>query len=102
MPTAKNAKVAVQPKIEANFSIPIIKLPQPDGSILVKAGKPIVCAPFVSVAEFSKATTLSMRYIEQLCEEGRLKHRRLTDKPHSKILINRDELARYMALEGEI
>lgn len=84
------------------FHVPALKLRQPDGSLLVKAGKPEVCEPEVSVTEFSKATGISRRYISTLCDEGRLNHRRLTPKKNSKILILRAEISRYKRLEGDI
>jgi hypothetical protein len=43
-----------------------------------------------------------MRYIRNLCEQGHIKHRRLTEKSGSKLLIFRSELERYSHLEGEI
>lgn len=82
--------------------IPAIRIPQPDGSLLIRPGKPEIVDPHVSVAQFARETGISMRYIEQLCEQGHLVHRRLTPKTGSKILIPRSELERYKSLHGEI
>jgi len=84
------------------FHIPVIKLPQPDGSLLVKAGKPQIAEPEISVSRFSKETGISCRHIQTLCEQGMILHRRLTPKSGSKILIPLSELARYKNLHGDV
>lgn len=90
------------PFVEPTFYVPVIKIPQGDGSLLVKAGKPQICEPEVSVLTFHKETGISIRHIETLCEQGLIKHRRLTPKKKSKMMIPRSELERYKALEGEV
>ena len=90
------------PFVEPMFHVPVIKLRQPDGSILVKAGKPEVVSPEVSISEFHALTGISRRHIATLCEQGLITHRRLTPKRSSKILIPRSEADRFKRLEGEI
>ena len=101
----KNATTTNQvelPFLEPTFHIPVIKLRQPDGSLLVRAGRPEICEPEVSIAEFSKATGISVRHIWTLCEEGHINHRRLTPKKGSKIIIPRTELTRFKTLKGDV
>ena len=90
------------PFVEPMFRIPVIKLRQSDGSLLIKAGRPEIMEPEVSVAVFNKETGVSKRYIAELCEQGLIKHRRLTPKKDSKILIPRSEIDRYRNLQGEV
>ncbi len=84
-----------------SFTVPVIKLRQPDGSLLVKVGKPELVDPEVSVTVFSKQTGISKRHIATLCEQGLIQHRRLTPKKDSKILIPRTEMDRYRRLSDE-
>ena len=90
------------PFVEPVFRIPVIKLRQSDGSLLVKAGKPELMEPEVSVTQFHKETGVSKRHIATLCEQGMIQHRRLTPKKDSKILIPRSEVDRFRDLHGEI
>ena len=90
------------PFLEPLFHVPVIKLRQPDGSLLVRAGQPQIVEPEVSVFQFHKTTGISIRYISQLCEQGFLVHRRLSPKRKSKILIPRSEICRFQNLRGEI
>ena len=83
------------------FRVPLIKLRQADGSLLVKAGKPEIVESEVSVSVFHRETGVSKRHIATLCEQGFIKHRRLTPKKDSKIMILRSEIARYRALDGD-
>lgn len=49
---------------------PTLKIPQPDGSFLIKAGKPQMIEPDMSVAEAARLLRLSVRWIELQCEQG--------------------------------
>jgi len=101
----KNATTTNQVELpfpEPTFRVPVIKLRQPDGSIMVKAGRLELCEAEMSVTQFGKETGISKRHICRLCEQGLIKHRRLTPKTDSKILIPRSELERFKKLEGEI
>jgi hypothetical protein len=84
-----------------SFSVPVIKMRQPDGSIIVRAGRPEMVDSEVSIAVFNKETGVSRRYIAQLCEQGLIQHRRLTPKKDSKILIPRSEIARFLKLSDD-
>jgi hypothetical protein len=87
--------------VEPAFSVPVIKMRQPDGSLLVKAGRPEMVADEVSVSTFHKETGVSKRHIATLCEQGLIQHRRLTPKKDSKIMIPRSEIERFHHLDGE-
>jgi hypothetical protein len=82
--------------VEPEFRVGVIKLRQPDGSLLVMAGQ-----PQVSIAQFAKETGISNRHIATLCEQGLIEHRRLTPKNGSKILIPHSEVDRFLALDDE-
>jgi len=86
---------------EPAFRVPVIKMRQPDGSLLVKAGRPEVVDGEVTIAEFHRETKVSKRYIAELCEQGHIKHRRLSPKKDSKILIPRSEIDRYLNLQDD-
>ena len=98
----KKTKISATTPPELSFRVPVLKLRQPDGSLLVKAGRPEIVPDEVSVAIFSKETGVSKRYIAELCEQGYIQHRRLTPKKDSKILIPRPELDRYRNLHGDV
>jgi len=83
------------------FAAPVIKTRQPDGSILIKAGRLEIVPDEVTVAEFHRETRVSKRYIAELCEQGLIQHRRLTPKKDSKILIPRSEIDRYRNLHAD-
>lgn len=83
------------------FRVAAIKVRQPDGSILVKAGRPEAVEAEITIAEFHRESRVSKRYIAELCEQGHIQHRRLTPKKDSKILIPRSELERYLNLAAE-
>jgi hypothetical protein len=99
-PTDKKKTPAAMPP-DPTFHVTVIKIRQPDGSLLVKPGRPEIVAPEVSVTDFSKATGVSSRHIESLCEQGFIPHRRLTPKNNSKILIPQDEISRFLHLGDE-
>lgn len=76
--------------------VPIVKVPQPDGSVLVKAGKPQILENEIGTAEFARMTGMSQSYVELLCNEGKLQWRRMTPKAKSKFLIPASEVTRYL------
>jgi hypothetical protein len=51
--------------------IPAIKIPQPDGSILFKAGKPILVEEMIGTAEAARLLGASRRWVETECSLGR-------------------------------
>lgn len=85
-----------------DFQIQVVKIPQPDGSLLIKPGRTLMVQPELTISQFSKKTGISIRHVSRLCDEGHLQHRRLTPKNKSKILIPISELARYKTLEGDV
>lgn len=50
--------------------IPTVKIPQPDGSVLIKPGKPIEVGDDVTVTEAAKILGLSSRQVQKLCQDG--------------------------------
>jgi hypothetical protein len=78
--------------------VPIVKVPQPGGGVLVVPGKPQILAPEISTHEFSAKTGISQRHVERLCEEGKIKSRRMVpDNLKSKLLIPVTEVERYLS-----
>jgi hypothetical protein len=53
--------------------VPAVRIPQPDGSILFKAGKPMVVEAEISTHEAAKLLGLSQRHIEHQCAIGLFK-----------------------------
>jgi hypothetical protein len=82
------------------FRTPSVRIPQPDGSVLIKAGKPILEAEEIRVPEFSRRTGLSRRYVQYLCEIGKIDCRRMSDLAKSWYLIPTSELDRYLQFKG--
>lgn len=85
-----------------DFHIPVIQMPQPDGSLVVRPGQPEVREREVTIAEFSRKSRISVRHLSRLCELGQIEHRHLTNKQRSKIMIPRSELVRYRKIEGDV
>ena len=53
--------------------IPAVKINQPNGSVLFRAGKPIVMADVVTAFEAATILSLSKHHIENQCSEGLFK-----------------------------
>lgn len=87
--------------VEPTICVQVIKVRQPDGSLLFKAGRPEIVEPEVSVSVFHKETGVSKRHIATLCGQGLIQHRRLTPKKDSKILIPRSEIDRYRKIDSD-
>jgi hypothetical protein len=83
--------------------IPAIRVPQPDGSILIRAGKPYIAEPEMGISEAAKVLGLSARYLEYQCSIGVWKSaRKPGGMPRSRWRISRAEvLQRAQAQPGE-
>ncbi len=76
-------------------TVPTIKLMQPDGSVLVKVGKPVIADPEVSVSEAAELLGLSTRHIEYQCSVGLFESAyKPGGRPRSKWKISREEVMR--------
>lgn len=53
--------------------IPAINVPQPDGSVVIKPGKPIEVGGAISTLEASKILGISDRRVQYLCQIGNFK-----------------------------
>jgi hypothetical protein len=53
--------------------VPAIRIPQPDGSILFKAGKPVVVEEQIGTAEAARLLGMSQRWVITECILGRFK-----------------------------
>jgi len=53
--------------------IPIIKVAQADGSILIKPGKPVVVEAMIGTRETARILGMSIRWVIVQCEEGQFK-----------------------------
>jgi hypothetical protein len=82
-----------------NVVFPPIKIQQPDGSILIKPGKPVVLGKEMRCTEFAKHTGLSSSRVHALCAEGKIASRRMTTSRKSPYLIPRSELDRYLNID---
>jgi excisionase family DNA binding protein len=65
--------VSKQPELFADVFTPTITVRQPDGSLLVKAGKPQLVEPTISTAEAAALLGISQRNIQKQCEDGDFK-----------------------------
>jgi len=82
------------------FRIPWVRIPQPDGSILIRPGKPIVEPEEIGTPEFAQLTGLSIRRVQYLCEVGEIEARRMSNVPGSRYLIPLTELERYLQIRS--
>lgn len=91
------------PGFEPVIHIPVIKVAQPDGSILIRPGKPEVLKgeDEITPRQFADDTGLSHRRVLTLIDEGHIKARPMSPLPNSRWLIPRNELARYLKLEKQ-
>lgn len=58
---------------QVQVHIPTIRLPQADGSLLIKAGRPVVLAEDICTREAARILGLSQRHIETQCHLGDFK-----------------------------
>ena len=73
--------------------IPTVRVPQPDGSILMRAGKPVVIEDEIGTTEAARLLGLSQRTIELQCEDGSFKSAfKPGGKPGSKWRLSRAEV----------
>jgi hypothetical protein len=80
-----------------SYHTPTLRIPQADGSMLLKAGKPVLMGDEISVSEFARRTGNSVSTIEREINEGRITEvRRKTTRPKSPFLIKVAELERYL------
>ena len=55
------------------FIIPAIKIPQPDGGLLIKPGKPTEISELISTLEAAQILCISDRRVQYLCQIGNFK-----------------------------
>jgi hypothetical protein len=96
---AKGPTVAFRPVVQFK---PVI-VPLGNGNFELKSGPPIVTngEPEITAPDFARETGLSLRYVNQLCDEGAIKSRRKSQKVKSHYLILRSELERFNRLRNE-
>ena len=63
------ARMAAIPEV----IIPSVKVFQPDGSVLFKAGKPVVIGAQIGTAETARLMGMSRRWVIAECESGNFK-----------------------------
>jgi hypothetical protein len=73
--------------------IPAVKIPQPDGSILIRAGKPELVSEMVECSWAAKELNLSVRTINYQCEIGLFRTAvKPSGRPRGKWKIAREEV----------
>lgn len=79
---------------------PVI-IPLGNGNFEIKSGKPIVtdAVDEISAPQFAEETGLSLRYVNELCDEGTIKSRRKSQKVKSHYVIPKSELVRFEQLQ---
>ena len=86
------------PRVE----FPTVRLPQPDGSVLMKPGKAVVVPDEIGTAEFATRTGLSQRHVQYLCDVGEIEARPMSPRPGSKYLIPVTEVERFLNLKSQM
>lgn len=71
--SAQNPNQVLLPFEVPTMYIPAIRVPQPDGSVLIKAGKPVETGADISTLEASKILGISDRRVQYLCQIGNFK-----------------------------
>jgi hypothetical protein len=71
--TASNPNQVEMPFVVPTMMFSTVKVPQPDGSILIKAGKPVEVGGDISTLEASKILGISDRRVQYLCQIGNFK-----------------------------
>lgn len=86
-----------QEKFGFSTFIPAIRIPQPNGGVLVKAGQPVIKSgqDEVGTAQFAKLVGLSQRQVQTLVDQGHIKARR-PGHPRGKFLIPVAELTKRL------
>ena len=63
-----------QPKmVQPDVVIPVIRIPQADGSVLLRPGKPVVAEPMIGASQAAGLLGASLRWVEAECESGAFK-----------------------------
>ena len=57
----------------SQYYTPTIRVPQPDGSLLVKPGRPVPLEDYIGVAEIGELFGMSKRWAQAQCEVGRFR-----------------------------
>jgi len=90
-----------QPDLPLDFRpkvyYPTVTVPQPDGSVVMRPGRPVVLSGEIRVSKFAELTGLSISRVNVLCVEGIIPSRRLSPAPRSPYLIPRDEVSRFLS-----
>jgi hypothetical protein len=80
------------------FYTPMLNLPQPDGSILVKPGKPVELKKTIGTHEAARLLEIAPRTVQRECEMGIFKTaRRHGGRPRSPWKIARSEVMERLA-----
>ena len=68
-PREKRVRSGRKP-VRVNPFIPVLQLPQPDGSLLITPGKPVLLGDTVSTTEAARLVGMSSRWVIRRCVEG--------------------------------
>lgn len=76
-----------------------VTIPQPDGSVLVRPGKPQIVGEETDVKRAARLIGLSVRRVQAMCESGEIKCRQPSG-PKGKYLIPLSEIERMRGEPG--
>lgn len=80
--------------------VPAVKVVQLDGSILVKAGKPVVVEELIGTGEAARILGISQRWVETQCSEGRFTTaHKPGQQPNSRWRLARSEVVARKEME---
>lgn len=72
---------------------PVVRVPQPDGSVLFRPGKAVIASEEIGSTEAGRLLGMSRRWVEGECASGGFKTaRKLGGRPKSRWRISRTEV----------
>ena len=69
----RNQKTTNLNGVHSNVTIPVIRIPQPDGSLLIRHGDPVVTDDMISTSEAASILGMSRNWIISECQSGNFK-----------------------------
>jgi len=76
--------------------IAVERIPQPNGALLIRPLPSVSIGEEITPRQFAEKVGLSPHRVRALCDEGKLKFRRTTPFPGSRIFIPISELERFL------
>jgi hypothetical protein len=89
----RNGKTSTQTGFHSHVTIPVIRIPQPDGSLLIRPGSPIVTDDMISTSEAASILGMSRNWVIDKCQSGLFRSAfKPGRRPKSQWRISRSEV----------